>query len=279
MTDIKVSARQEIDNFKRTKQTGAPRNRIGRVFHPALRRFFQGGMYALPVLGAMTGPVGLGVGLAVSGLCYKMQKNEKCFTENLQNITVRNAESFARMMRERQVNPTVQAEALKKYILEESPLRSGKNYLKQHPTAIDTIMQGKKAPLVASSPLTFLSPMLDKMLRREKMPRTILGGLKNMFNPKYYALEKQAKKMAQEAYQKTQIESVPMPIVPKRSAELPRKISNHRLLENHSYRPIMTYTPQRETTQNRTSPALSQAMLLAFKNGKMQKKSVKKLTK
>ena len=228
-------------------------------------------MCALPVLGATTGPVGLGIGLAVSGLCYKMQKNEKCFTENLQNITVRNAESFARMMRDRQVIPTVQAEALKKYILEESPLQSGKNYLKQHPKAIDTIMQGKKAPLVASSPLTFLSPMMDKMLRREKMPRTILGGLKNMFNPKYYALEKQAKKMAQEAYQKTQTESVPMPIVPKSPSVMPKKISNQRLLSNTSYRPFMAYTPQRESTQNRTNPMLSQAMLLALKNGKMQK--------
>ncbi len=271
MTDIKTATRQEIDHFKKTKQKGAPRNRIGRIFHPTLRRFFQGAMCALPVLGAMTGPVGLGVSLAVGGLCYKMQKNEKCFTENLQNITVRNAESFARMMRDREVNPLVQAEALKKYILEESPLRSGKNYLKQHPQAVDTIMQGKKAPLVASSPLTFLSPMLDKMLRREKMSRTILGGLKNMFNPKYYALEKQAKKMAQEAYQKTQSESVPMPIIPKRTASMPQKITSQRSLGHNFSRPIMNYNLQQEMTQSRTGAGLSQAMMLAFKNGKMQK--------
>lgn len=132
-----------LKSFRKDKERGEFRNKIGRIFWPVMNRLITYGIPTLAALG-IAGGAAIVPAVAIAATVWGGGKYiTKGLSLNLQNIALQNASVLGHQM----VRDKIPVET-RKYIMEQYLNKAGawvfnKQYLKQNPTAIDSLKDGK----------------------------------------------------------------------------------------------------------------------------------------
>lgn len=137
------NANNYLNQFRKTKERGEFRNKIGRIFWPIFNRLIT---YGIPVMAGLAIAGGAAV-IPATAVAIGMWTGGRYITKglsvNLQNIALKNASVLGyQMVRDKIPDDT------RKYIMEQYLNKTGawvfnKQYLKKNPTAIDSLKDGK----------------------------------------------------------------------------------------------------------------------------------------
>lgn len=136
-------AKQLVKTFRKTKERGEFRNKIGRVFWPVVNRAFT---YGIPLLAAasLTGGAAVVPTLAVgAGLWAAGRFVTKGLSVNVQNIALKNAALFGRTMTQNKIPDAVKTLAMETYLKQAGAWVFNKKYMKENPNAVDQLKNGK----------------------------------------------------------------------------------------------------------------------------------------
>ncbi len=139
-------ARQLVDTFRKTKERGEFRNKIGRVMWPMVNRALTYGIPTMAALSLLSGTATLPV-LAFYAASWAIGAPvTKGFSVYVQNIALKNAAVFGRQMTRENVADSVKTAAMERYLQKAGALVFNKQYQKQNPEAIAQLAQGKHVP-------------------------------------------------------------------------------------------------------------------------------------
>ena len=132
-----------LNQFRKTRERGEFRNKIGRIFWPTVNRFITYGIPAMAGLAIASGAAVIPAAAVTAAMWGGGRYVTKGLSVNLQNIALKNACVLGhQMVRDKIPDDT------RKYIMEQYLNKAGawvfnKQYLKKNPTAIDLLKDGK----------------------------------------------------------------------------------------------------------------------------------------
>ena len=137
--EIQYEVKKLVHEFKKNKEKGEFRNKLGRIWWPVWNRLVVPGA---SLCGILSGSIpGIIFGAALFSTAYPLTKG---FSINVQNIAIKNAGAFGRDLTQRKIPFEIRRQAVMEYLKQSGAWFYNKKWMKENPESIDKMAEGQK---------------------------------------------------------------------------------------------------------------------------------------
>lgn len=131
-----------LKEFKKTKQKGEFRNKIGRVLWPVYRKGVAPALLGLMVVGIAANPAAWPAAAVFGGIVAASLPITSGYTKYLKNISLSNAAILGRTLKKQTFSEAGRQYAMEQYLKQNMPLFTAQKYIQQNPDMVARLREG-----------------------------------------------------------------------------------------------------------------------------------------